>query len=338
MSHLSARGWPRLRAKTASMRARSRASARSGRGTGLATAAASAIAGPTAGAMSTMLTAATIARATGCAGAATGSTAPARSAVAAASTAGSEGSTTGSGTEGAEAGSGGLYRPSDLSIMPSIMLLYGNPGRKGPSSGLERSPLKEAECELLDPELEDDDDVAGLPGMEAEDCRGGGSELAVRRRCDDRPAPSSSTSLVRLLPDEVEPKSRGPETEGDGDGAGASPETDTEGRREGCPGLTLRRRCDDRSAPSSSASLVRLRPDEVEPKTRGPETEGGCDGAGSSPETGTEERRAGRRGLALQMSSSEAARLISCSPPDGEAARIGEALGDDRGVSSSERL
>lgn len=68
---------------------------------------------------------------------------------------------------------------------------------------------------------------------EAEGRGGWSSALAVRRRCGDvSPAPSSSTSLVRLLPDEVEPKARGPETGGDGDDAGSSPRTDAEGRRE----------------------------------------------------------------------------------------------------------
>lgn len=218
------------------------------------------------------------------------------------------------------------------------MLLYGYPGRKvgRPSgrhvgrtygAGLERSPL-EVERELPDPEPEGE--------AEAEGRRGGSSMLAVRRRCGDvSPAPSSSTSLVRLLPDEVEPKARGPETGGEGDDAGSSPRTDAEGRRESHPGLALRRRrCDDRSpAPSSPVSLVRLLPDEIEIKSRGPETaEGDCDGAGASSGTDTGARRAGSRGLALQMDPPGALRSIPRSPSDGAAASGNmAALGNGRG-------
>lgn len=189
-------------------------------------------------------------------------------------------------------------------------------------AGLERSP-PEVERELPDPE------------PEAEGRRGWSSALAVRRRCGDvSPAPSSSTSLVRLLPDEVEPKARGPETGGDGDDAGSSPRTDAEGRRESRPWLTLRRRrCDDRSpAPSSPVSLERLLPDEIEIKTRGPEAEDDCDGAGASSGTDTGARRAGGRGLALQMDPPGALRSIPRSPSDGAAAAgIVAALGNGRG-------
>ena len=168
------------------------------------------------------------------------------------------------------------------------------------STSLERLQPDEVEPKTRDPETEGGCDGAGLPvspGREAGEGRGPNPGLVLRRRrCDDRsPAPSSSTSLERLLPKEAGYKAPDPEMEGDCDGAGlAGP--DTEDRRASGRGLALQ------MPPLGASRLIPRSPSGLEAARIG---EALGDGRGTSERLRLREAEDSRTGTEVSVKAGE---------------------------------